>query len=58
MHVQSSRKRMGITSWLRREQTSVAVFLRFRRASWFALSAVQSIADPSESVPLDPKLNV
>ena len=39
------------------EQTFAAVFSRFRRALWFALSAVTSIADPNGSVPSDPKLN-
>jgi len=49
---------MGIASWLSGEQTFVVVFLRFRRALWFALSVVQSIADLNGSVPSDPKLNV
>jgi len=46
------------TLWLSGEQTFVVVFLRFRRALWFVLSAVQSIADPRRSVPSEPKLNV
>jgi len=58
MKVVSTKQIMGITSWLSGEQTSVVVFSRFRRALWFALSAVQSIADPRRSVPSEPKLNV
>ena len=48
---------MGIASWLSGGQTFVVVFLRFRRALWFVLSVVQSIADLNGSVPSDPKLN-
>ena len=38
--------------------TFVAVFLRFRRVSWFASSVVQDIADLSQNDPSDPRLNV
>jgi hypothetical protein len=48
---------LGIASWLSVGLTFVAVFLRFSRASWFALSAAQNIVDPSGSVPSDPKPN-
>jgi hypothetical protein len=48
---------VGIAGWLSGGQTFVAVFSRFRRALWFVLSAVRSIADPNGSVPSDPKLN-
>jgi hypothetical protein len=58
MKVASTKREItGITSWLSGEQTSVAVFSKFRRELWFALSAVQSIADPRRSVPSEPKLN-
>ena len=55
--VSTKREILGIASWLSGGQTFVVVFSRFRRALWFALSAVQSIADPNGSVPSDPKLN-
>lgn len=43
--------------WLISEQTFVDAFLRFNKALWFALSVALNIADPSGSVPSDPKLN-
>jgi hypothetical protein len=46
---------VGIENWLSNEQTFVVVFLRFKRALWFALSVAQSIVDPSGSDPSDPK---
>lgn len=49
---------MAIAGWLRREQTSVAVFMRFRKASWFALNGAQNTADPKRSAHSDQKLNV
>ena len=49
---------LGVKLWLSGEQIFVVVFLRFSRALWFVLSAVQSIADPNENVPSEPKLNV
>jgi hypothetical protein len=55
--VSTKREITGITLWLSGEQTSVVVFLRFSRELWFALSAVQSIADPRKSVPSELKLN-
>jgi hypothetical protein len=57
MKLVSTKQIMGIASWLSGEQTFVAVFSRFRRALWFALSAVRSIADPKRSVPSEPKQN-
>lgn len=57
MKVVSTKQITGIASWLSGGQTFVAVFSRFRRASWFALNAVQSIADPRRSAPSEPRLN-
>jgi hypothetical protein len=48
---------LGIAVWLSVGQTCVAVFLRFRMASWFVLSAVRSIADLNGSVPSEPRLS-
>ena len=48
---------MGNMCWLSGEQTSAVAFSRFRRASWFALNDVRSIADPNGSVPSEPKLS-
>jgi len=55
MKVVSTKQIMGFAVWLSVGLTCVAVFLRFRRASWFVLSAVNGTADPSGSVPSDPK---
>jgi hypothetical protein len=44
-------------SWLSSELTFVAVFLKFRKASWFASNVARNIADRSGSVPSEPKLN-
>jgi len=57
MVVVSIRQLLGFAVWLSDGQTFVAVFSRFRRASWSALSAVRSIADPNGSVPSDPRLS-
>jgi hypothetical protein len=46
-----------IAAWLSGGQTFVAAFSRFRRASWFVLSVVESIADLKGSVPSEPKPN-
>jgi len=57
MKVVSTKQIMGIAGWLSGGLTFVAVFLRFRRALWFVLSAVRSIADPRRSAPSEPRLS-
>ena len=57
MKVVSTKQILGIAGWLSGGRTFVAVFSRFRRALWSALSAVRSIADPRRSVPSEPRLN-
>ena len=57
MKVVPTKQIMGFAVWLSGGLTFVAVFSRFRRASWFVLSAARSIADPSGSVPSEPRLS-
>jgi hypothetical protein len=53
----STKQILRFAGWLSGGLTFVAVFLRFGRALWSALSAVRSIADPNGSVPSEPRLN-
>ncbi len=57
MKVVFTKQILGFAGWLSGGLTFVAVFSRSKRALWFVLSAVRSIADPNRSAPSEPKLN-